>query len=142
MTTESESEIEPVTGLTVKELIAVGEAAYATRNDPDAWEDVEVEIDPDVRSVVSVRLSREESASLSRAAMSAGMAVSTYIRNAALASISEPSRTVDVDAVRRAWGKLLNDVEATAKEMDRSLTPMQRGKARALRRDGKKEPRP
>jgi len=52
---------DPATGMTDAELAALAEAAYADRDQADAWEDEEPpEVGPDVRSVVSVRFSRGE----------------------------------------------------------------------------------
>lgn len=74
------------------------EEAYAHRDEVDDLEPVEFEIDPEVRSVVSVRFNRGELKRIEHAATKAGMPVSTFIRNAALAT----SETIDLDAAREA----------------------------------------
>jgi predicted DNA binding CopG/RHH family protein len=74
------------------------EEAYAHRDEVDDLEEVEFEIEVDVRSVVSVRFNRGELKRIEQAAAKAGMPVSTFIRNAALAT----SETVDLDAAREA----------------------------------------
>jgi len=96
-------------GYTEEEYRRLGEEAYAQRDDPDAWEDEEPPIiDPEVRSVVSVRFKPEEFGPVARAADEAGVPVSTYIRNAALTAAT----AVDLPAVARS-------VEAIRAELDR-----------------------
>jgi len=74
------------------------EQAYEQRGDVDQLEVVEFVADADVRSVVSVRFNRGELKRIEQAAQAAGMPLSTYIRNAALAT----SETIDLDAARNA----------------------------------------
>lgn len=74
------------------------EEAYADRDGVDDLEVVEFEVEAEVRSVVSVRFGRGELKRIEQAAAKAGMPVSTFIRNAALAT----SETVDLDAAREA----------------------------------------
>ena len=89
---------DPVTGMTDKELAALADQAYAERDDPTAWEDeAPPEVSPDVRSVVSVRFNRGELGPIQAAAAATGVAVSTYIRNAAINAVS----TVDLAEARR-----------------------------------------
>ena len=98
---------DPVTGMTDDELAALAEEAYAKRADADAWEDVEPPaLDPDVRSVVSVRFSRGELGPIERAAATAGVPISTYIRNAAVNAVS----AVDLDDARRHAEALQEDL--------------------------------
>jgi hypothetical protein len=102
---------DPVTGLTDKELEAVAEQLYDDRDDPDAWEpEPAPDITPDVRSVVSVRFGRGELGQIEAAAVAAGVALSTYIRNAALNAASP----VDIDGARR-------QVEAIHQEVERLI---------------------
>ena len=99
---------DPVTGLTDAEVAGLAEETYALRDNPDAWEDeAPPQVSPDVRSVVSVRLSRGELGPIERAAAAAGVPVSTYIRNAALNAVS----AVDLDEARRNARALQNDLE-------------------------------
>jgi predicted DNA binding CopG/RHH family protein len=98
---------DPVTGMTDEEMQQAAQDAYAARDDDSAWEDVEVEVAAQARSVVSVRFGPEELAAVERAASQAGLAVSTYIRNAALAGAD----ALDLDSVRRAARALLHDAE-------------------------------
>lgn len=99
---------DPVTGLTDAELARLADEAYEQRGDPRSWEDEEPpEIAHDVRSVISVRFSRGELEPIERAAAAAGVPVSTYIRNAAVNSVS----AVDIDDARQRVQELLAGLE-------------------------------
>src|SRR5262245_44661456 len=88
---------DPVTGLTDAELAKLADTAYAQKDDRDAWEVEErPEVNPDVRSVVSVRFNRGELGPIERAAAAAGVPVSTFIRNAAMNAVSP----VDLPAIK------------------------------------------
>ncbi|HTJ35225.1 MAG TPA: hypothetical protein VL738_18520 [Dactylosporangium sp.] len=89
-------EIDEVTGLTVAEMEAAAEDLYEHR-DQVSGEEVPSEPASEIRSVVSVRFARGELDSIVVAAGAAGLPVSTYIRNVALAA----STAVDIDAARR-----------------------------------------
>lgn len=89
-------QIDEVTGLTLTEMEAVAEDLYAHR-DEAAGDEVASEPSGAVRSVVSVRFSREELDDVVAAATTAGLPLSTYIRNAALAT----AFAIDLDAARR-----------------------------------------
>ncbi|GAA1847647.1 plasmid mobilization protein [Asanoa iriomotensis] len=83
--TTPSDETDPVTGLTEDEMRELADQAYEQRDEDGAWEDVEpAEIDPEVRSIVSVRFNRGELARIEQAAKDAGMPVSTFIRSVAL----------------------------------------------------------
>lgn len=84
--------------MTEEEYARAADEAYAHRDEVDDLEVVEFAADPDVRSVVSVRFNRGELKRIEQAAQKAHMPVSTYIRNAALAT----SETIDLDAARDA----------------------------------------
>jgi hypothetical protein len=73
---------DPVTGMTNDELAALADSVREQAGDP-SWEDVTVDVSPDVRSVVPVRFRRGELASIERAADAAGQLVASYIRWAA-----------------------------------------------------------
>jgi hypothetical protein len=99
-------DIDPLTGMTESEIARLAEQAFEQRDNPDAWRDVPApEISRDVRSVVSVRFNPGELAAVEKAAQSAGVPVSTYIRHAALTTTSP----VDVEQVRGAVEKLQKD---------------------------------
>jgi predicted DNA binding CopG/RHH family protein len=89
-------ERDEVTGKTVAEMEALADDLYAHRDEVEG-EEVPAEHVSDVRSVVSVRFARAELDSIAAAAAAAGLPLSTYIRNAALAA----AVTIDVEAARR-----------------------------------------
>lgn len=89
-------DIDEVTGLSLAEMEAAADDHYEHR-DQAAGDDVPTEYAPEIRSVVSVRFSRGELDGIATAAAAAGLPLSTYIRNAALAA----SMTIDVEAARR-----------------------------------------
>lgn len=89
-------DIDEVTGLSLAEMEAAADDLYEHR-DQVAGDDVPTEYAPEIRSVVSVRFSRGELDGIATAAAAAGLPLSTYIRNAALAA----SMTIDVEAARR-----------------------------------------
>lgn len=89
-------DIDEVTGLSVAEMEAVAEDLYEHR-DELGGDELPAEYPPEIRSVVSVRFSRGEIEGIAAAAAAAGQPLSTYIRNAALAT----SAAIDVEAARR-----------------------------------------
>jgi predicted DNA binding CopG/RHH family protein len=102
----SERDVDPLTGLADAEIAELAEQSYEERNDPDAWEEVPApEFASDVRSVVSVRFNPGELAAVEKAAQSAGMPLSTFIRHAAMTTASP----VDVEKLRGAVEKLQRD---------------------------------
>jgi hypothetical protein len=103
--------IDEVTGLTVAEMEAAAEDLYAHR-DQVAGEVVPSEPAPEIRSVVSVRFGRGELDSIA-AADAAGLPLSTYIRNAALAA----AVPFDLEAARRELRTALRAMG----ELDRNL---------------------
>jgi predicted DNA binding CopG/RHH family protein len=84
--------------MTSEQFKRAAEEVYAQRDELDMLEEVDFVAEPDIRSVVSVRFSRGELKRIEQAAQKAGMPVSTYIRNAALAT----SETIDLDTARAA----------------------------------------
>ncbi|WP_433218830.1 hypothetical protein ACQP00_13540 [Dactylosporangium sp. CS-047395] len=92
------TDIDEETGYTVAEMEAEAEDLYEHR-DEVAGEVVPSEWVPasEVRSVVSVRFAPGEISSVIDAANAAGVPLSTYIRNAALAAAAP----VDLEAARR-----------------------------------------
>jgi hypothetical protein len=79
--------IDEATGLTLAEMEAIAEDLYEHRHEIEAEsEEVPAEFTPDVRSVVSVRFNRGEIGKIAAAANAAGLPLSTYVRNTALAS--------------------------------------------------------
>jgi hypothetical protein len=99
-------ERDPLTGLTDDEYAAVAEDLYEHRDEVPG-DEVDAEIDPNIRSVVSVRFNRGELNAIEAAAKAAGMALSTYIRNAALSTAG----AVDLDAARRDLASLASRLE-------------------------------
>jgi hypothetical protein len=97
---------DPITGLTEAEHASLADDLYERRHELDG-QDLEAEIDPAVRSVVSVRFNRGELGAVEAAARTAGLALSTYIRNAAL----EAAGTVDLDAARKDLASLVRRIE-------------------------------
>jgi predicted DNA binding CopG/RHH family protein len=89
-------DIDDVTGLSVAEMEAAAEDLYEHR-DEASGDLVAAEHAPEIRSVVSVRYSRGEIEGIAAAATAAGLPLSTYIRNAALAT----SAAIDVETARR-----------------------------------------
>jgi hypothetical protein len=97
---------DPITGMTGTEHSELAEELYAQR-DQLGGEEVNATVDPDVRSVVSVRFNRGELRAIEAAALDAGLLLSTYIRNAALAAAG----SVDVDAARKDLVSLFERLE-------------------------------
>ncbi|WP_173079624.1 hypothetical protein [Phytohabitans rumicis] len=88
----------------------MADEAYTHRHEVDQLEQVEVDVDQDVRSVVSVRFNRGELGPIDTAARAAGVPLSTYIRNAALrAATGAP--TVDAAGVRKALDALQRELD-------------------------------
>src|SRR4029453_3211561 len=77
-------ELDEVTGLSLADMAAAAEDLYVHR-DQAAGDEVPSEPATEIRSVVSVRFNRGELDGIAAAASAAGLPVSTYIRNAALA---------------------------------------------------------
>lgn len=103
---------DPLTGLTDAELAALAEEAYAERDDADAWESEEPpDVSLDVRSVVSVRFNRGELGPIERAAIAAGVPVSTFIRNAVINAVT----SIDLEEARRAIHALQADLDRLRK---------------------------
>ena len=94
------------TGLTDEEFSALADDLYENRESLPG-DEVGAEIDPNIRSVVSVRFNRSEIALIEAAARSAGLALSTYIRNTALSAAG----AVDLDAARRDIASLASRLE-------------------------------
>jgi hypothetical protein len=103
---------DPVTGLADAEHEALAEELYAQRASLGG-DTVEAVVDPAVRSVVSVRFNRGELAAVVAAADAAGLPLSTFIRNAALATVG----SIDIDAARRDLASLIKRVEELRKHL-------------------------
>ena len=114
-----ENDVDPMTGLSTAEMIAIGEEAYALRDDPDAWEDVEFTVDPNVRSVVSVRFRPGEVGIIDRAANAAGVPFSTFIRNAAL----NAATALDVEAARDALRGARDELDRVLRTLEGQAPP-------------------
>jgi len=71
---------------------------------------VEAEVSPNLASVVSVRLRRHELAAIESAARAAGLKLSAFIRQAALAA----SGVVDLEAARRDLDRLRRQIDDLA----------------------------
>lgn len=108
---------DPHTGMTLAEMRAEADRLESEATDPGAWKPVEAESDPNPRSVHTVRLSREESAAISRAAATAGLPMSTFIRDAAVAAAR--SEFVDLPKLRKA----LIDMEKVVSVLHQSVPP-------------------
>jgi len=104
--------IDEVTGLSLTDMEAAGDDLYAHR-DHAAGDVVTSETAGAIRSVVSVRFSREELDEVAAAATAAGLPLSTYIRNTALAT----AVAVDLDAARRGLQAAIRALD----EVSRSL---------------------
>jgi len=89
-------QIDEVTGLSLADMEAAGDDLYAHR-DAVYGDVVANETAGAIRSVVSVRFSRRELDEVAAAASAAGLPLSTFIRNAALAR----GGSLDLDAARR-----------------------------------------
>jgi predicted DNA binding CopG/RHH family protein len=113
---------DPHTGLTPEELKAAADEAEAQADDPEAWEPVEVEIDPDPRSVFAVRLNRAEVRAISKAAAAAGVPMSRFIRDAAVAAANSDS-AVDTARIHDA---VATAIESLAVEMAKAITEVAR----------------
>ncbi|MGI8647934.1 MAG: hypothetical protein DLM55_02130 [Acidimicrobiales bacterium] len=75
---------------------------YEHREELETGEPVDIEVSPNLASVVSVRFKRGELSQIEAAATAAGMPFTTYIREAALAA----SGMTDINRVRRDAKKL------------------------------------
>jgi uncharacterized protein (DUF1778 family) len=91
-------------GMTQEEY---AEWLYQRRDEIKEWDEVDAEISPNLGSVVSVRLRRSELSAIEVAANAAGMKLSTFIRQAALAA----SGVVDLDAARRDLARLRRQLD-------------------------------
>lgn len=107
-------ERDEVTGRTVAEMEALANDLYAHRDEVEG-EEVAAEPVTDIRSVVSVRFARSELDSVAAAAAAAGLPLSTYIRNAALAT----AVAIDIEAARRE----LRAATKALDELGRKLGP-------------------
>jgi uncharacterized protein (DUF1778 family) len=103
---------DPVTGLTDGEHAELAEELYAQRGQLGG-DDVDAVVDPAVRSVISVRFNRAELGAIEAAATAAGVALSTYIRNAALGAAG----AVDIDAARKDLASLVQRLEQLRKHL-------------------------
>jgi hypothetical protein len=113
---------------------ASAEQAYDERDNFDELEPVEVDIDPNVRSVVSVRFNRGELSAIEAASRALGVPLSTFIRNAALqASAESQSNAGDlrdaVSAIQEAMELVSRHVPGAKGE-----TPTKPGKKRKASR--------
>jgi uncharacterized protein (DUF1778 family) len=97
-------------GMTQEEY---AEWLYQHRDDAKGWEEVEAEISPNLASVVSVRLRRGELTAIENAAKAAGLRLSAFIRQAALAA----SDVVDLDAARRDIDRLRRQVDDLSRHL-------------------------
>jgi uncharacterized protein (DUF1778 family) len=96
-------------GMTQEEY---AEWLYKHRDD-EGWQPVEAAVSPNLDSVVSVRLRRGELTAIEDAAKAAGLKLSTFIRQAALAA----SGVVDLDAARRDLDRLRRQVDDLAEHL-------------------------
>lgn len=103
---------DPVTGLTDGEHAVVARELYEER-DQLGGDQVDAIVEPDVRSVISVRFNRAELGAVEAAAKAADIALSTYIRNAALVAAG----AVDVDAARKDLASLMKRLEQLRKHL-------------------------
>lgn len=78
--------------------------------DDAGWEQAEAEVSPNLAAVVSVRLRRSELSAIEDAAEAAGLKLSAFIRQAALAA----SGVVDLDAARRDLDRLRRQIDELA----------------------------
>jgi uncharacterized protein (DUF1778 family) len=130
-------EVDPITGMTAAEFEAAAEEAYANRDDWDSLEEVEFEVDPNVRSVVSVRFKPGEIEIVEEGAVAAGVPFSTFIRNAALNAAS----AVDVEEARRAIHDAQSALDRLLKALGGPAVPEQpqEGKPRRRKAPPKRE---
>lgn len=98
-------------GMTQEEY---AEWLYRHRDEP-GWEPVEAEVSPNLATVVSVRLRRSELTTIANAAETAGLKLSTFIRQAALSA----SSVVDLEAARRDLARLRRQVDELADHLGR-----------------------
>ncbi len=109
-----DDDIDPATGMTGAEYAAAAEEAYAHRDEWDSLEEVEFTVDPNVRSVVSVRFRPGEVGIVERAANAAGVPFSTFIRNAAL----NAATALDVEAARDALRSAREELDRVLRTLD------------------------
>jgi hypothetical protein len=113
-----EDEFDDVTDQTVAQMRAIAEDIYDHRGmlGGDVLPSEPVN---EVRSVVSVRFHRSELDDIASAAALAGLPVSTYIRNAALAAAG----TVDLEAARRELHTAARALTALGRKLDPAMFP-------------------
>jgi hypothetical protein len=97
---------DPATGLTGPEHDALADELYEQRGELGG-EEVDAVIDPAIRSVISVRFNHGELGAIEASAKEAGLPLSTYIRNAALAAAG----SIDVDAARKDLASLIKRLQ-------------------------------
>lgn len=91
-------------------------------HDDDVWEPVDIDVSPNLTVVVSVRFSEGELSTVDAAAESAGLALSTYIRQAAM-NAAAASATAE-DEVRqhlRALTESLRRSQEAAEHLARDV---------------------
>jgi hypothetical protein len=90
-------------------------------HDDEAWEPVDVEVSPNLTIVVSVRFNKGELSTVSAAAESSGLALSTYIRQAAMDAANAPSATDEVRQHLRALTESLRTSQEAAEHLVRDM---------------------
>lgn len=107
---------EPAEDMDERDYARAADEAYQQRGDFDELERVEVEVDPNVRSVVSVRFNRGELATIDAAARAADVPLSTFIRNSALQAATD-APSVDAGVVRKALAALQKDLDLLKRQV-------------------------
>jgi len=111
---DDDDDIDPVTGMTAADYAAAAEEAYAHRHEYESLEEVEFEVDPNVREVVSVRFRPGELGPIERAANALGVPFSTFIRNAAI----NAAVALDIEEAKRAARAARDDLDRLLRALE------------------------
>jgi hypothetical protein len=104
------------------EMTADQYAAWLEEHDDDeAWEPEELEVSPNLSVVVSVRFNKGELSTVNAAADAAGLALSTYIRQAAMDAASSGASDEELRQHLRALTESLRKSQEAAEHLARDV---------------------
>jgi hypothetical protein len=97
-------------------------AQWLEEHDDDAgWEPVDAEVSPNLAMVVSVRFNKGELSKVDAAAEAAGVALSTYIRQAAMDAANASAEADDVRQHLRALSESLRKSQEAVEQLMRDM---------------------
>lgn len=97
-------------------------AAWLEEHDDEAWEPEEIEVSPNLTTVVSVRFKKGELGAVAAAAESAGMPLSTYMRQVILDAVNtSPTSDEEFRQHLRALTESLRKSQEAAEHLARDV---------------------